>query len=125
MVPGRGYSCETYAHTVCANGVAVGMRHYTPGPFDLLAYGADSPLSCPSSTYEVYCDIEGLADAVRGPLCRQSVEQLHAGVDKKAMEHGKPQIWSPDGEGELWWCFSEGRMDSALAFAASLNSRLQ
>ena len=120
---GRGYSSQTFAHTRRLNGVYVHQSCYTPGPFDLKAFGPDSKLATPSSTYSVYCGVEGLKDEAykNTAACIAAVQAENPNVDLKALRLGKFGVWSPDGEGALYVDFNDKNVETALAFADSLN----
>lgn len=118
--PGRGYSCTTSAETLRPNGAQVLMEHYTPGPFDLIAFGPESPLSTPSSTYFVYTGIDGQPDKLSKAAGIVVIKKVHPNVQSCA--RGVMDVWSPDGEGALFLRFAEKDMDAAFAFADSLEA---
>lgn len=120
--PGRGMSCRTFAQHVLPNGVAVFQHHYQPGPFDALAFGADSSLAQPHSTYEVYTGVHGQPDELTKAQALALVLAAHPAVDVESLNLGDLSIWSPDGEGAVYWKFSDLQVEDALRFARSLDA---
>lgn len=124
---GRGYSNQTYARTQRLNSVYVHQVYYIPGPFDLKAFGPDSALAAPSSTYSVYCGVDGMADNAFESLetCIKAVLATNPFANRKAMSRGTFNVWSPDGEGSLFVEFKDEDVEAALAFADSLNGSVE
>lgn len=123
--PGRGGSANTFAHHICENGVYVLMRYYTPGPFDALAFGADSKLAQPHAEYSVYCGVLDLDDEAYKDAkdCVARTLAVNPNASKSDMAKGTWSVWSPDGEGALYLDFADLDIEHALAFANSLTPR--
>lgn len=122
--PGRGMSLVTQAKHVCENGVQVSQRYYQPGPYDAIAFGADSAAANPNSTYTVYTGIFDAPDDISDADARALVLKAHPSVDLPALNAGTADVWSPDGEGALFWKFQDLQVEAALRFAQSLNAAL-
>lgn len=130
--PGRGFSSVTYAHHDVGTS-RVSYRYYTPGPFDLMAYGPDHPLSMPKGTYSVWTGLafpmpdEYLVDGNKW----DDPEEWSAAKLKKVVEAGVGKIpkgatidiWSPDAEGALYLQFTDEGVEDALEFAAKMNQK--
>jgi hypothetical protein len=124
VYPGRGFSSITVGEHVCENGVAVSQRFYNPGPFDVVAYGVDSPAAVAKSTYTVYTGIYGLPDEVSKYAAVALIKEAHPLVDARALKKAEVSIWSPDGEGALFMQFADLEVEEALRFAQSLDAEL-
>lgn len=122
--PGRGMSLVTKARHTCENGVSVGHRFYQPGPYDAIAFGADSPAAIPKSTYTVYTGVLDAPDDITDETARALVLKAHPNVDAAALQAGCADVWSPDGEGALFWKFEDLQVEEALRFAQSLDAAL-
>lgn len=120
--PGRGQSLRTHAHHLCENGVRVLQVHYSPGPWDMASFGADSIVAQPSSTYSVYTGIAGQPDDLSRDAAVALIEAAQPTVDRQALHAGSLDIWSPDGEGEVYWRFTDEQVEDALRFADSLSA---
>lgn len=127
--PCRGMSSVTYAYHDVA-GTRVYHQYYTPGPFDLLAYGAESIQATPKSTYYVWTALAfGMPDEY--PLTSHwdnpedwSEEKLIGVVTKavgKIPNGAVVDIWSPDGEGAIYLKFKDEGVEDALAFAMRMS----
>lgn len=121
---GAGLSSTTHGHAVLANGMWVFQHFYQPGPYHALAYGADSPLAAPNSTYLVFSGVQGSDD--NGPSMRTLqawMENLHPGVDVAALQAATIDIWSPDGEGAIYLRFDDLQVECAFALASSMTAK--
>lgn len=129
--PGRGMSSMTYAHHD-VGAIRVYQQYYTPGPYDALAYGPNSELATPRSTYFVWT---GLAfgqpdDSSPKGACWDDPETW--AVDRLVQvvtEAVGPiplgaqiDVWSPDGEGALYLRFSDEGVEEALQFAQRMDT---
>lgn len=122
--PGRGMSQVTIARHTLPNGVVVSQRYYQPGPYDALAFGEAHALAQPASTYTVYTGVHGQPDELSDADAIALLRQAHPNLDEAAMAAGSLDIWSPDGEGAVFWKFRDLQVEDALNFARSLDPQL-
>lgn len=127
--PGRGMSSVTHAfHDVGSSRVY--QLYYTPGPFDVMAFGPDSREATPRSTYSVWTGL-AFSQPDEYPVVtkwddpedwpdekiRQVIEASVGPIPKSA----SIDIWSPDGEGAIYLEFKDLDVEDALAFAARMD----
>lgn len=120
--PGRGYSSNTFGTHMLPNGISLLQRYYTPGPFDLLVYGPDCELATPHAEYSVFSGVVGVADNADEEYVMHLLLLDQPQIDRHALVGARFDVWSPDGEGELWVCFADHQLDEALACARSLKT---
>jgi hypothetical protein len=111
-----GYCTKTYAYHDFENGVRLNQTFFSPSIFSMLY---DKKI-VPFSKYEVYTELFGFDDNDDSQDFIKLLKEKHPNV--KSFEFGVPEIWSPDGEGDLIWCFEDENVEHAISFCKSLNN---
>lgn len=126
--PGRGLSSMTYAHHD-VRAVRVYQQFYMPGPYDVIAFGVDSPEATPKSKYYVWTglafpqpdeypvvskwdDPQEWSDSKLRKVVKAAVGPIPAGATI--------DVYSPEGEGGIYLEFQDDGVEKALAFASKM-----